>query len=345
MSVPSINGDVTVTVTGSIAEALLTHSGRVLASENGWWLPNGRLTYDPRQALTAALVAIAERPAPPRKARGVGESESRERAGVADGSLIRSFLLSVLSHDAVTDEVIELLSDHLMMGQDQPSVIAENLKPLITGVLDEAASEDWEWVARALIAEACEALGIEHPLDRTPGAQTPPAKRCRRKLRSLDPGELREKLAEIYTHEPLPRTKAILARLITYRISQQTGISRSQIQADAKADAKAIRQANHDSTSQRNKQTTAADTTEANAPLRQGFVRTLTRNEALTLIEKGEKSPFAYTRKRAAIILASNAGVTAQELGAIHNIGAAGVLSVIADFNERGVACVGDFPQ
>lgn len=341
MSVPSINGDVTVTVTGNIAEALLTHSERVLASKNGWWLPDGRLTYDPKQALTAALVAIAENPAPPAKADDASESEGREKAGVvADGSPMRRFLLSVLSHNAVTDEVIELIFDHLVGGKVQPSIIAEELKQLIIEILDIAVSEDWEWVARALMAEACETLGIENPLDHTPGAQTPPAKPSRRRLRNLDPGELREKLAEIYTHEPLPLTKALPARVITFRISQQTGISRSQIQANAKADAKAIRQANHDSTGQRSKQTTAADTTEANTPLRQAFVRTLTRDEAFTLIVKVEKSMFANTRNRAVIILASNAGVTAHEIAARHEMHASQVLSVIADFNENGVACV-----
>jgi len=176
------------------------------------------------------------------------ETRTSEQGTAFDAATVRDFLLNALGHDAVIDEVNELLFDHLMKSQYHSSVVAGNLKPLITEVLETAIFEDWDWVARALTAEACEALGIEHPLDRTPGVEPPKTRTRWRALRDLDPGELREKLAEIYTHEYLPPSTALRARWIIRKISNLTGIRRGQIQADAKADAEAIQVAGDEGT-------------------------------------------------------------------------------------------------
>lgn len=176
------------------------------------------------------------------------ETRTSEQGTVFDAATVRDFLLKALGHDAVIDQVNELLFDHLMKSRYHSSVVAENLKPLITEVLQTAIFEDWDWVARALTAEACESLGIEHPLNRTPGVQPPKTRRYKRALRDLDPGELREKLAEIYTHEYLPLNTALRARWIIRKIAHLTGISREQIQADAKADAEAIQVVDDDAT-------------------------------------------------------------------------------------------------
>jgi hypothetical protein len=176
------------------------------------------------------------------------ETRTSEQGTVFDAATVRDFLLKALGHDAVIDQVNELLFDHLMKSRYHSSVVAENLKPFITEVLQTAIFEDWDWVARALTAEACESLGIEHPLNRTPGVQPPKTRRHKRALRDLDSGELREKLAEIYTHEYLPPSTALRARWITRKIAHLTGINREQIQADAKADAEAIQVADDDTT-------------------------------------------------------------------------------------------------
>jgi hypothetical protein len=274
------------------------------------------------------------------------ETRTSEQGAIFDSvSIVRDFLLKALGHDAVIDQVTELLFDHLEKSQYHSSVVAESLKRVIAEVLEAAIFEDWDWVAQALIAEACESLGIEHPLDRTPGVQ-PPKTRIRRALRSLDPGELREKLADIYTHEYLPLSTALRARWITRKIAHLTGISREQIQADAKADAEAIQVADEGTAAADQRSApTGTDTLDVTVRLPQAFVRPLGRDEALTLMQKGEESKVSFTRKRAAIILASNVGVTTSQLAAMHAMDKSEVLKVIAEFNERGVTSVGDSPQ
>jgi hypothetical protein len=97
------------------------------------------------------------------------ETRTSEQGTVFDAATVRDFLLKALGHDAVIDQVNELLFEYVMESKYHPLMIAENLKPMIDEILGVATFEDWNWVARALIAEACEALGVEHPLDRTPG--------------------------------------------------------------------------------------------------------------------------------------------------------------------------------
>jgi hypothetical protein len=170
------------------------------------------------------------------------EKRTSEQGTVFDRSSVRGFLLMALGHDAVIDRVNDLLFEHVMEGKYHPSVVAASLEPIIDEVLGVATFEDWDWVARALAADACEALGVEHPLNRTPEARPPQAPTdTRRSLRSLDPGELREKLAEIYTHDPISPRAACRAWWITRRISQLTGISREQIKTEAKTDAEALK--------------------------------------------------------------------------------------------------------
>jgi hypothetical protein len=170
------------------------------------------------------------------------EKRTSEQGTVFGASSVRDFLLMALGHDAVIDRVNDLLFEHVMEGKYHPSVVAASLEPIIDEVLGVATFEDWDWAARALTADACEALGVEHPLNRTPEAQPPQTPtETRRSLRGLDPGELREKLAEIYTHDPVSPRAACRAWWITRRISQLTGISREQIKTEAKTDAEAIK--------------------------------------------------------------------------------------------------------
>jgi hypothetical protein len=86
----------------------------------------------------------------------------------------------------------------------------------------------------------------------------------------------------------------------------------------------------------------SSGTLDVTVDLPEMFVRPLGRDDALTLLQKGEESKIPDTRRRAAIILASNVGITASEIAALHAIDIAEVHKVIAEFNEHGVASVGD---
>jgi hypothetical protein len=87
---------------------------------------------------------------------------------------------------------------------------------------------------------------------------------------------------------------------------------------------------------------TNTGTLDVTVDLPETFVRPLGRDEALTLLTKGEESKLPATRRRAAIILASNVGVTTSQIAALHAINTKEVQKVIAEFNERGIASVGD---
>jgi hypothetical protein len=154
------------------------------------------------------------------------EKRESDQGNIFSVATIREFLLAALSHNAVEDAVIAMLHEHLVEGRIHPSVITENLKPLITEVLDVATAEDWHYVSCKLIEEACEALEVNAMGNTT--AQP-------------DPGELREELGHLYAHEPLSPSKYRRAWLLIRTISKLTGISRKTILADARVDAEAVR--------------------------------------------------------------------------------------------------------
>lgn len=269
------------------------------------------------------------------------ETRTSEQGTVFDAATVRDFLLKALGHDTVIDQVNELLFDHVMKRQYHSSVVAESLKPIIDEVLGVAVFEDWDWVAQALTAEACEALGNENPLDRTPGAQPQKTQTRRCALKNLDPGELREKLAEIYTQQQFSLRRALLAEWMIRKINGQTGISRKQIKADAKADAQALRAVDHDTAAednQRGAHTPArTETLEVNVSLPEKLVRALSRDEALALMHIGEQSEDPLKRRRAAILIASNVGCTTSQIAAMHAIDATQVQQIITAFNARGM--------
>lgn len=86
---------------------------------------------------------------------------------------------------------------------------------------------------------------------------------------------------------------------------------------------------------------TNTGTLDVTVDLPETFVRPLSRDEALTLLNC-EESNLPDTRRRAGIILASNVGVTTSQIAALRAIDKAEVQKVIAEFNEHGVASVGD---
>lgn len=61
MNAPLIHSDrVTVTVTDTVASDLIARAGLGSDSDDRWHLRDGTTTTDPQQALTDALVTIAE---------------------------------------------------------------------------------------------------------------------------------------------------------------------------------------------------------------------------------------------------------------------------------------------
>ena len=140
---------------------------------------------------------------------------------------IRRFLLAALSHDAVTDAVDAMLFEHVVENRLHPSVLTENLRPLIVEVLDTATLEDWQYVSGTLIEEARDVLRGESIDD--PNARQAP-----------DPGELREELGELYASGLLSPRKALRAWKLVRQLRNLTGFGLDEILANARADAVAI---------------------------------------------------------------------------------------------------------
>ncbi len=161
------------------------------------------------------------------------EKRESEQGSIFSVATIREFLLAALSHDAVTDAVDAMLFEHIVEGRLHPSVITENLRPLITEVLDVATSEDWHYVCCKLIEDARESIG-KFPTGepaRSTAEQQP------------DPGEMREELGHLYAERPLSPRKALRAWQLIRSISSLVGISVSEVRANAREDAEAVRAA------------------------------------------------------------------------------------------------------
>ena len=267
------------------------------------------------------------------------EKRTSEQGTVFDVALVRNFLLTALEHDAVTDRVHDLIFEHVMERKYHPSVVATSLEPIIAEVLGIATFEDWDWIARTFIAQACEALEVEYHLNRTPEAQPPQTPTTtRRALRSLDPGELREKLAKIYAQDSISPSETVRAWWITRRISQLTGISREQITADAKTDAEAIKAGRGDDKASTDQSSANPNTSD------EAIVRPLTSEEvdSLKFIHIGHQADDLAARNQAEILLGSDAGCTTSQIAAMLVANEAKVREVIADFNERGIAGIAE---
>lgn len=81
------------------------------------------------------------------------ETRTSEQGTTFDVATIRGFLLATLGENAVGDELNDLIFEHVKKGRYHPSVIAENLRPMIDEILNTATREDWQYVADTLIAE------------------------------------------------------------------------------------------------------------------------------------------------------------------------------------------------
>jgi hypothetical protein len=351
MYAPPIFGDVTVTVTGEIAKALIKSAGLGEARDDCWLLRDGTTTIVAKTALTDALVAIAEDPTetvqtPSAHQEAPASQRTSQARTTANGSSqLRDFLLTALDHDVVVDEVDQLLSEYVEPQLLSLSSIAERLRTIIYRAIGNASPKDWNWVTEALIAEACEALGIEHPLDRThPGAETPhQPKRRTSALRKLTPDELREKLTAIYASDATSRSARRGAQLIVRHISRLTSLSREHVEADARANAEAISEMIHlaednpVSSEDRGSAQAAPSTSGSCWPLRR-----VTGSEIQELLEKGTDSTDPALRLRCGVILAVNAGASPSYLAMARHTSVEHIIRIISEFNERGLSYVED---
>jgi uncharacterized protein (DUF1778 family) len=79
--------------------------------------------------------------------------------------LLRDLIARVVIHDAVADQVCELLYAHLGAGADaDPAVAAVGVRELLTGTLAAATPEDWQAISDQLIANARAALEAHRPV-------------------------------------------------------------------------------------------------------------------------------------------------------------------------------------
>lgn len=266
------------------------------------------------------------------------EKRISEQGTVFDAAIVRDFLLAALNHNAVIDRIDELLFEHVAAGKYHPSVIAGNLRPIIDEVLNTATAEDWRSVTDRLTADARATLDVE-ALAQAPGASPGQEKR---RLRDLDPGELRERLAEIYSREHVSLLATCRAQWIIRRIRQLAGISREQIKADARADAEAI-----NATDQSSEHPNKPDIIEVEVDLPNLFVRPLTSEEvdSLKFINLGHQADDLAACNETSILLGSNAGCTPSQIAAMLIVNEAKVREVIADFNKRGIAGIAETRQ
>lgn len=84
--------------------------------------------------------------------------------GPIAAALVRDFIAKALAHDAVADEVAELLYEHLTHDDRGPDVLARPLRDMVVEIIDNAAAdEDWHAVCAQLVANACDALELADP--------------------------------------------------------------------------------------------------------------------------------------------------------------------------------------
>ncbi|HXE94251.1 MAG TPA: hypothetical protein VN544_10660 [Gaiellaceae bacterium] len=89
--------------------------------------------------------------------------------GPIAAALVRDFIAKALAHEAVADEVAELLYTYLAHDDRDSEVLARPLRGMIVEIIDHAATdEDWHAVCAQLVANACDALELasaEPPAD------------------------------------------------------------------------------------------------------------------------------------------------------------------------------------
>jgi hypothetical protein len=89
------------------------------------------------------------------------DTRTSEWGATISAPLVRDFITAWIRHDALLDFVNEYVVDGVQSGAGSAAEIARALRVAIDEILDTAKPEDWEQVARGLIANAKDALSDE----------------------------------------------------------------------------------------------------------------------------------------------------------------------------------------
>jgi TetR/AcrR family transcriptional regulator len=89
------------------------------------------------------------------------DSRTSEWGATISAPLVRDFITAWIRHDALLDYVNEHVIDGVQSGEGGAAEIAQALRVAIEEILDTAKPEDWEHIARGLIANAEDALADE----------------------------------------------------------------------------------------------------------------------------------------------------------------------------------------
>ncbi len=85
---------------------------------------------------------------------------------IFDAATLLDFVRSGLCHSAVSDEVTQILDDHVARGRTTPMGLSQKLHPILIEPLTTMTDGDWLQVARDLIADTESVLDVR-PLVRT----------------------------------------------------------------------------------------------------------------------------------------------------------------------------------
>jgi len=86
------------------------------------------------------------------------ETRTSEQGSVFDLALLIDFVHVALNHDAVADEIISMLDEHVRKSY-HPSLLAASLRPKIDEVLSTLTANDWDRIANDLLADARAIVG------------------------------------------------------------------------------------------------------------------------------------------------------------------------------------------
>lgn len=159
------------------------------------------------------------------------EKTKSEQRNVSGATPLANFLLEVLHDDAIIDNTLDVLFEHVMLGRFTTDKVTEYLRSAIQEALGIATATDWQYVTDTLIADARETLKGES--SSVPACTTP--------QHDADPGEMREELGHIYEQDVVSPRGARRAWTLIRNISRLVGISRAQVRSEARADAEALR--------------------------------------------------------------------------------------------------------
>lgn len=161
------------------------------------------------------------------------EKRNSEQRNVDGGTSLANFLLGVLHDDALIDNTLDVLFEHVMLGRYTPEQVRDYFRSSIQEALGLTTAVEWEYVTDTLIADARETLKGES--SSAPARTTP--------QQDADPGEMREELGHIYAQDVISPRGARRAWTLIRNISRLVGISRAVVRAEARADAEALRAA------------------------------------------------------------------------------------------------------